>query len=1645
MPQPQDISRLRARRDAAQAAAMAADEHLRRLDAAVSRAERAGQAQEAARLRAERAASALAGQAELATYARVRDEAFGQLVDWLAQTPEQIVEACSDDWPFVLLPVRIETKFVRTSTGADLRVRFFPDEISVAAPLGAVSEAERALGIAYWRARAAARHEAGDDSKRAAYRGAWTALATEAGAYRAGYIVRATTPVNTGATPDDLQFPDPIVPDEPPLARADLLPDRFVVLTYTADPTTRALREVNRAVGAPIPDNLMLASQSEHADSWITRDENTGRLIVPDALSWLVDFDAAVAVGMAVRIPLTHPHDTHGFDRVVALGVRSATPPAEGPAALQKLLAKHRYGEGCGIVPSGTPTNNTESPSGWQPASADAQELFDIEDAPPDLAPTDGLPGAPDGSLLGELLGLDAEFVGRLPHAGRTDVAEAKAMNRAAAPGTLDQFVEGFLKGLVSPQTAADLHRFFVTWVSGRGQYPVLRIGRQPYGIVVTSAWGAWKFPADAGPAAHPDIAALLYDQIAEHRFRWQVLARAAPHAAQTGGDPFQRLLSIVGLLASSTEFVSRRAVSDAYVQQRLTFGGATDAGVQQWFAELEGARAPNLAAIGLPPAITTTDPLLAHLVFQGDTTEWRLPLVDRDPAVALSETSPVAPYDGEHNYLWWLTQASRADLTSQHFVNADGTPAPPPTALLYLVLRHALLAALESTSIDAAQALGSQLFQVIDRDPLIANIGEAQHVQRRDYLEVDASRLGLGQERIALADWTLDQSRRPPGHRPSRAERLAEVNDAIAALASLPTARLERLLTEHFDLCSHRLDAWITGIYAQRLALLRERRPAPGLHLGAFGWIENLRPASAGRVRLAPDAIPPGLRDAAGPSVFDDPANGGYVHAPSLMQAATAAVLRNGYLAYASANEPTAFAVNLSSARVRAAMALAGGVRAGQPMAALLGYQLERGLHEGHPGVELDRHIFTLRDRFPLLSGRLTELPPGTHADLVEARNVVDGLALVEATTGQAYPYGIAGLPPAGSPAGAAIAAEVDRLRDALDAVSDVLLSESVHQVVQGNVTRTQAAQLALTSPAAPPEPDIVRTPRSGRVLTFRVALALDGGAVDGWTSGLSPRSRVSAPLNHWLSRHLPPSAHIQWTVQAGASPPAVQSLAGLGLEPLDLVLMSGDRLGDRSSELERFLIRHFRWTHAVTDEVPTVVGLERDAEPPKALRFDFSRASAGRASLAALHPLLTRLRQLLTRSRAAHAADWRRSADESQAAAGDPTGSASGHPRLERFADLTDRIEAAQSGLAAARAVLDAAMSALAPLRAALDTSAATIDDPAWVGRLNDLRGALFAMVPYGVPEALPADGVTVSVDLVGQLVRQGLVVSKIAHDRLARASELLATGFTEALPGDEPARAMESARRNDVLRQSRVDAAKALFGPAFPVLPLFRLTPPQASELAQSLAAPAVDAAAVEEWLLSASRVRPPLADLAWAGAATRWTGHPIGDPALVQLPHRAGTPWIGAAFGDSLPAGEWLSVAVVNAEATASPLQAGLLIDDWTETVPTDRETTGVAFNFNRPNGVAPHALLVAVAPELRGHWTWSDLVGSVHEALDLAKMRAVELDALISRDADAPPPSGAYFQTLPALLTEFTAGRLAVVDFASVVATALVQP
>ena len=149
----------------------------------------------------------------------------------------------------------------------------------------------------------------------------------------------------------------------------------------------------------------------------------------------------------------------------------------------------------------------------------------------------------------------------------------------------------------------------------------------------------------------------------------------------------------------------------------------------------------------------------------------------------------------------------------------------------------------------------------------------------------------------------------------------LRRVLDELDGLSTRPPDELDRALRGLLDAYSHRLDAWYTSLATRRLAALRSTTP-DGVHLGAYGWLDELRPAT------------------------DAGVNHGFVHAPSLPQAATAAVLRSGHLAHHDA-EHQALEIDLTADRVRTALTLLDGVAQGQPLAALLGYRFERAVRD--------------------------------------------------------------------------------------------------------------------------------------------------------------------------------------------------------------------------------------------------------------------------------------------------------------------------------------------------------------------------------------------------------------------------------------------------------------------------------------------------------------------------------------------------------------------------------------------------------------------------------------------------------------------------------------------------------------------------
>ena len=109
----------------------------------------------------------------------------------------------------------------------------------------------------------------------------------------------------------------------------------------------------------------------------------------------------------------------------------------------------------------------------------------------------------------------------------------------------------------------------------------------------------------------------------------------------------------------------------------------------------------------------------------------------------------------------------------------------------------------------------------------------------------------------------------------------------------------------------------------------------------------------------------------------------------------------------------------------------------------------------------------------------------------------------------------------------------------------------------------------------------------------------------------------------------------------------------------------------------------------------------------------------------------------------------------------------------------------------------------------------------------------------------------------------------------------------------------------------------------------------------------------------------------------------------------------------------------------------------MVDEWVEVLPSANQITGISFHHDDPTARAPQAILLAVRPDDFPEWTMEAVEGSVLEALDLAKLRAVDPDAL-----------GALGHYLPALYFAYNTGGGKVetvsADFSAVWKTAVTR-
>lgn len=1552
--------------------------------------------------------------------------------------PRNVVAQMPDTTPFLLLPLRIETRFVIRDKAAgpvgDLLLRVYPDDIAIHTHESTLTGREVTEGERYWRTIFAI-ETASAANKPALKTESWKTLAALFGPSRAAWVARSTRPMNwatlaTLATADELVFPVHDLTKTAQWSRAPrthVLPDRIVVMLYRGE----SVREVT---GNAIPDELMVGpdpldleanvDQADVEDSFVTVD---GRLTFGTSFDWVSNFDKAVEQGMGFRIPIAGAEVLEGFDKIVVLGVIASASSDAGAGMLETLLGNHHHSpKGLTLLRQGTATNNLDGQgSGYSVNDAlDQTEEVTGLDTPLFNATSDV-----DGRVLADALGIGYETLQFVYGADNTDGREAVAMNRALYPATLGYYFDTLLP--VIPEAARDrLRDFFVTQVTGRGPLSSIRIGDQPYGVLVTSDFARFT-DGDRDDRFSTVLHAVLqrFDAV------WQAILPQLTFAGKPGLSTAEALLSVLGLQAASTTFAQRVGYSRDYLANLTEFAVGDsefgelisnvlkDMNVTEW-----------LRTLGYDPAgaAAGNNSQLLRLIYQHYTTG--LDAANLVDAVPLSEKDGIREYAPGRNYLHWLRDASTlATLSTQSFGGAV-----VPTALLYLKLRHALLLQLHKSAVkwlerkgyDASMTLATRTFY---------NIRSQGDLTRWELMNapvaavISSALSGKG----SIADYVMS-----PAVSLDEAAYLAQMREALDLLADLPTARLERCFVEHLDSCTYRLDAWQTGLFKTHLDRMRttktERR---GIYLGAFGWVENVRPASSS---IAATDVPEQLRPVNGAPLREYTRNGGFIHAPSINHATAAALLRSGYMSHATRDNPDLMSVNLSSERVRRALFILQGMRNGQSIEALLGYQFERGIHDRASRdatlAVLNGFIFDIRIAFPITRTRLGPGEAGGAEETVEAYDVVNGVTLVE-TVNPDWAV-ITGAPPEmlTPQRVAALNAARDDVANTVDAVKDLLLAESAYQLVQGNFDRAGAVLGSVKDAQAPPDLDVIRTPRSSH-FTFTQRVAIHVPRLDPFDSAsaawpaipMTPRALLEPGVNQWLGQVLGAPESIVFTafeVQDDETlvNPLVMTAADLELQPIDLVYIIGadidTGLGARTgaSELES----RVAWRYRAVNNLDETARIR--------IQFGKPKNHAGKITMAEAMPLMRALQSVLSDSRPLDARDYHtmttRGAGSSGSAATPPPGFDFEDLSM-RAAELRDQLEGVVQSIFTLpfTGVIDEwSVTTLQEAFEVLSDSDVRLSEATFIFAASDalaLQQLLIRLSGFGIADAYPRIQDITRIDSKIELVLQAMDSTTAASARISGSTTLLGQAVAANAVAD--ARAISFA----------IDACKAILGSAFAVIPRFAL--PNEADVLQShvdraqLMDHAINVLGMElpeeEWIRSVAYIRPKVA--AWERIRLlheTLLGTTLSISA-VQLPYRGGDTWLAvtlpnvdAATGEPFDISHDTLSMVIHGDAafTAGSLRCGLVIDSWTETVPAREQNTGIAFHYNRPDAMPPQTLLLAVPPVMTGRWSWDALVNIVNDTLRRAKLRAVEPHLL-----DARAQSNAELGVLlPAIISEF---------------------
>lgn len=1566
------------------------------------------------------------------------------------QQMTSIVSNLNNNVPISLFPLRVETKFkLENVSGTDkykIRIRVYPDDIAINTHEEALMPLEIEAGRNYWKNAWPVYND------KVQLEPVWLDFIKTYTPQRAAWIAEKVKPANFSNLGTD-PYPIFAAVDQKNTSwtrqpETKIMPAQFVAVVYYKSSVSADYTELTQIPGALVSDRLKVGIDPSDEQSLQLDKTNPDdpKVVFGAGTEWMGDYTQALTQGMALEeyltgiSGLTNTDIENGYFKVIVAGVKYTSDETESQHIVEGLMDNHHYtSTGIEIARIGDQVQNamdSDSTFGTKDAYTHS---FDAEQKGLLYTPVSDNTGKTDGQRLADALGINNSVFQNIRNADATDIAAAMKMNTLLWPATMGYYLGDLWYEEVSSTELESARDFFASNVLARGVLPSLRVHKQIYGIQpVTTFLSSNKSGSPLmWTNTDPDELNLLNNlsRLANLLFtKWQDASANVIYAGSSYANSTQKnqnLMDIISLQPVSMDYYHRFAIG---LDLFWNLYGLTDnpsytyppipSDAVGWFNDRLNAIQSLWSSMGF----TTTHPLshdygkmLRLLFYENARGKMIKGLVQNTPVSSKTLDSLSGIAGTNPTYLdWMIGNVSGGSIDFDRLNDEDFSGisnAVTPQNLFFILSRHAILLQYWRGAAEIYYGSGGSVTDWTDTEFLNFGSITTTHpgVLPSDILPTGQGKYQVLQQLyspgVTLKDHLNAYMTAPLPHTPQQ-DRLMDMHNAIAFLNSLPSATLDLLLREHLDLCAYRIDAWITGLASYRLA---QQRSSPsngeGLYIGAYGWVENIKVKT--RSYLSSGAVE-GITD----PVEDPSGRLGYIHGPSMNHASAAALLKSGYDAVEDRNWGSTYGypkrITLSSERTRRALAIIEGVRNGQEFGAILGFEFERTLQESLAPLGLQT-TQSILDIFRSAYTFDSITPPAAGTDIKTAQSVLltNGFKLYQQTRQRsATTYPSIGLPDEStSQEGPMIVKSLDILAELVDAIGDLTSAEAVYQIAQGQFDSGFSMMNAVQKgDNVPNEVKVVDTAPSGGAVTLKLSLQIPNSSssgLTGWAEKLSVRAIADQALNNWYGTLLGSGKDIFCTIRylahdssnANSTGYVYQNVSAydLGFQPCDLVYVNMGELTNDESELSQKIRVYARKTYALDVATDIFIDYQSREHVPSGTGIVDPK------TFYEILPLLKQIRKITGDSKYATPADYLRPNVSI------PEDSESG---LD-IGDFFNRILNASDELDRLKTDLQTAYDRLTP-----DTYHA--DD------IDGLRTELSRAFDFGIAGTQTIYVLEKDENARTEVLARAKGVLDILNNTITEADAIKATLYDANASDPYLYHAMDAKQAISTI----TDWSKILLGNNFRILPRFKVFNSAELTTAFSNSAsilPASKPLIVQEWFHGATKVRSRLNDLDMLNilsellAANQTVFKPI------QLPLADNDFWYAVQPDSSQKmTDDKYSVVFqvapsqldINGVYDFTGWQSGYIIDEWTEIIPDDEQTTGVAFHYDTPRAKAPNAVLLAVSPTTDANWDWNNVLAIINDSLAMVKARSVDPDLL------AQGPMG---HVLKALMTAYQPG------------------